>query len=124
MAEKAPSGIPAKDAGSGVCVVLVTTPDPGTGLALVRELVESRLAACGNLIPGVTSVYRWKGEVHQDPECLVIFKTTTARVGELRRRAIELHPYDVPEFLTLSVVDGHPPYLEWVMGEVAEAEMP
>jgi len=124
MAEGGRSGLPPADAGSGVCVVLVTAPDAETGLALVRELVESRLAACGNLISGLTSVYRWKGEVLQDQECLIIFKTTPARVGDLRRRVVELHPYDIPEFLTLPVVDGHPPYLEWVREAVAEAEMP
>ena len=124
MADGAPSPLPVADAGSGVCVVLVTAPDPGTAIGLVREVVGSRLAACGNLIPGLTSVYRWKGEVHQDPESLIIFKTTTALVGDLRRRIVELHPYDVPEFLTLPIMDGHPPYLEWVKGELAEPEMP
>jgi periplasmic divalent cation tolerance protein len=87
-------------------------------------MVEARLAACGNLIPGLTSVYRWKGEVHQDPESLIIFKTTTLLVGELRRRVVDLHPYEVPEFLVLPVKEGHFPYLEWVRGEVVEPEMP
>jgi periplasmic divalent cation tolerance protein len=110
--------------GSGICVALVTVPDPETGLALVREVVGAGLAACGNLIPGLTSVYRWKGKVHEDPECLIIFKTTTELSGALRSRVVRLHPYEVPEFLVFPVENGHPPYLEWVKGEVAETEMP
>ncbi|MGW8265901.1 MAG: divalent-cation tolerance protein CutA [Longimicrobiales bacterium] len=124
MADGAAADSPGSDTRSGVRIVLVTAPDAETGLGLVREVVGARLAACGNLVPGLTSVYRWKGEIHQDPECLVILKTTAALVGDLRTRVVELHPYEVPEFLTLPVLDGHPPYLAWVEGEVAEAEMP
>jgi len=105
-----------------VRVVLVTVPDPETGHSLVRQMVQARLAACGSVVPGLTSIYRWKGEVHQDPESLVIFKTTTSVLEALKTRVVELHPYEVPEFLALPVADGHLPYLRWVLGEVAEPE--
>jgi len=122
LAEDRPSTLPMADAGSGVRVVLVTVPDAEIGLVLAREMVRVRLAACGNIIPGLTSVYRWKGEVHQDPESLVIFKTTAALLEDLKTRVVNLHPYEVPEFLVLPVVDGHLPYLEWVREEVEEPE--
>ncbi len=103
-------------------VVLVTVPSVGAGKELARKVVGERLAACGNVVPGLVSVYRWKGEVHEDPEALVIFKTTDAALSELERRVVELHPYEVPEFLALPLTHGHLPYLRWVLGEVGEAD--
>jgi len=102
--------------GNEVRIVLVTVPDAETGRSLARSVVEDRLAACGNVIPGLLSVYRWKGEVHQDPECLIIFKTVAESISDLEKRVVELHPYEVPEFLVLPVVEGYPPYLDWVRG--------
>lgn len=103
-------------------VVLVTVPDPAVGKELARTVVEERLAACGNVIPGLVSVYRWKGEIHEDPEALVIFKTTEDALPELERRIVELHSYEVPEFLVIPLTHGHHPYLRWVAGEVGEAD--
>lgn len=122
MAESASSAHPVEEEGSGVCLVLVTVPDGEFGARLAQAVVNDRLAACGNVIPGLSSVYRWKGEVHQEQESLVLFKTRTSVLGALERRVVELHPYEVPEFLALPVTDGHLPYLEWVMGEVVEPE--
>ena len=101
-------------------VVLITAPnDPETAKRLARTLVEERLAACVNLVPGLTSVYRWKGEVVEDAEVLLIAKTTEDRLPELMTRVPELHPYEVPEVLALEVGAGHPPYLEWVRASTA-----
>ncbi|MEJ2203457.1 MAG: divalent-cation tolerance protein CutA [Gemmatimonadota bacterium] len=97
-----------------VRTVLVTVPDPAAGEALGRTLVEERLAACANVVPGIVSVYRWEGTVQRDSEALVILKTTAAGVEALRDRIVRLHPYDVPEVLALPVVGGHGPYLRWV----------
>lgn len=108
---------------SAVRVALVTVPDVEVGRSLAREVVEARLAACGNVVPGLFSVYRWKGEVHQDPEALLILKTTSSVIEALREKVLELHPYEVPEFLVLPVEHGHPPYLRWVMGAVGETGM-
>jgi len=105
-----------------VFVVLVTVPDEETGLSLAREVVEGGQAACGNVIPGITSVYRWEGKLHQDPETLVIFKTTEGSLNELKKRVVELHPYEIPEFLALPITEGHLPYLRWVQGEVENIE--
>jgi periplasmic divalent cation tolerance protein len=98
--------------------VLVTVPDSATGEALGRTLVEERLAACANIVPGIVSVYRWEGTIQRDSEALMILKTTVAAMEALRERIVTLHPYDVPEVLALPVVDGHGPYLRWVEDEV------
>lgn len=95
-------------------VVLVTAPDAGSAESLVRRLVEEGVVACGNIVPGITSIYRWKGEVERETEVLVIFKTTESGAAGLIRRVPELHPYDVPEVLVLPVEAGHPPYVQWI----------
>ena len=98
----------------------MTAPDRETALSVVRTLVEERLAACGNVIPGLRSVYRWEGEVEEADEVLVLFKTRADRVMAFLERAAELHPYDVPELLVGDVSEGFGPYLEWVMGACEE----
>jgi len=100
-----------------VRMVFMTVPDPEVGARLVRLVVEEQLAACGNLIPGVRSIYRWKGEVCDDAEVLVILKTTTARIDLLRDRLVALHPYDCPEVVAVPVTGGHSAYLDWVTAE-------
>ncbi len=97
----------------GVCVVLMTAP-AGDAESLGRHLVEEGLAACATLLPGAVSIYRWEGAIERQEECQLILKATAARVPELLERAVELHPYDVPELLVLPVVAGLPGYLDWV----------
>lgn len=101
-------------------VVLVTVPDEAAAAALVERLVEERLVACGNIVPGMTSIYRWQGKVERAREALVIFKTTEAGAGDLIRRVPEIHPYDVPEVLVLPVESGHRPYIDWVVANVGQ----
>ena len=100
-----------------VRVVLVTAPE-AEALAMARNVVESGVAACVNVVPGVRSVYRWQGEVVEDGEHLLIMKTTTSSVDALRRAVTEQHSYDVPEFLELPVTGGSPDYLNWLQGQV------
>lgn len=99
-------------------VVLVTAPDEATGVRLARTLVKEGLIACGNVVPGVTSIYRWEGEVHTDAEVLLVLKTTASRVDALLARIPALHPYEVPEILSLPVEAGLPSYLTWVASAV------
>lgn len=99
-------------------VVLVTTPNEGVAAELARTLVEERLAACGNIIPAIRSIYRWEGRVEDNAECLLILKTDRSAFDELKTRVLSLHPYDVPEVLQLEVADGHLPYLDWIRGAV------
>ena len=97
------------------CVIVCTTLPAGMdGADLARTLVGERLAACVSTLPGVRSVYRWKEKIEEDNEQQVLIKTTAERVGALGDRIRELHPYDVPELLTLPVAGGGAEYLEWV----------
>jgi len=100
-----------------VLVVLVTAPSLDKAAAIARALVEERLAACGNVLPGLRSIYRWEGNVQDDAEALLVLKTTRARFPALRDRILQLHPYQVPEVLALPVEAGSEPYLAWVAGE-------
>ncbi len=101
-----------------VRVVLMTVPDLDVARELGRRLVEERLAACANIVPGLMSIFHWDGEVQDQSEVLLILKTTGSAVGALVERAASLHPYDVPEVLGLPVVEGYAPYLDWVRSEV------
>ena len=80
-------------------------------------LVDERLAACVNVLPTMTSFYRWQGGVERDAERQVIIKTTRDRVVAVQQRLIELHSYDVPEVLVLPVSDGSTAYLDWIRKE-------
>lgn len=99
---------------AGVRLVLVTAPT-AEARTLARTLVEERLAACGNVIEGVHSVYRWEGSVEEADEALLLLKTSRDREAELLRRIPEIHSYDVPEVVVMEVPRGHPPYLDWVV---------
>lgn len=105
-----------------VRVVLVTAPSAEVAAGLARTLVAERLAACGNIVPGVRSIYRWQDEVQDEAEVLVLFKTTAACVAALTARITELHPYEVPEVLALPVSAGLGSYLGWVEGAVVSEE--
>ena len=102
---------------SPIRTVLVTAPDRDVAERLASALVEERLAACANLLPGVTSVFRWEGEVQRAEEVLLILKTTEDRLDALTARVEDLHPYDVPEVLALPVRRGNDAYQAWVVGE-------
>lgn len=95
-------------------LAFMTAPDAETAERIVRVLVEERVVACGNILPGLTSIYRWRGTVERDAEVLVILKTTADGVDRLLERAPALHPYEVPEVLVLEVGSGHPPYMDWL----------
>ena len=94
-------------------VVFTTFPDEASADTIVRKLVEEGLAACISRFP-VRSVYRWKGKIEDDPEVFALLKTHPRRVEALRERLLALHPYEVPEFLVLPVLDGHGAYLSWL----------
>jgi periplasmic divalent cation tolerance protein len=98
-------------------VVLATVPDMEVGRRLARSLLQERLIACASLVPGVTSLYRWNGEVQEEDESLVVMKTRSGLVARLIARIPELHPYELPEVLTLRVADGLPAYRRWVLDE-------
>ena len=95
-------------------IVLTTLPADADTRAFGRTLVEERLAACVNLLPVMDSVYRWEGQVEHDTERQVIVKTSRDRVAALWERIRELHPYETPEFVVLSIQDGSDAYLRWI----------
>lgn len=98
-------------------VVLCTCPDAESAGRIARTLVDERLAACVNRLPGATSVYRWQGEIHEDSEALLLIKTRGELFEALRGRLVALHPYDAPEVIALEITAGHAPYLQWLRAE-------
>jgi len=103
-------------------VVLTTCGNGEDAKALARVLVERRLAACVNAINSVTSTYRWKGEIQQDQETLLIIKTTSARLAALEQAIREHSKYELPELIALPVFGGAANYLAWVGESVAKSE--
>ena len=81
---------------------------------IATALVERGLAACVNVVPGVVSVYRWKGVIHRDEERLLVIKTRGERFEALREALVSLHPYEVPELIAVPVLDGDERYLRWI----------
>jgi periplasmic divalent cation tolerance protein len=79
-----------------------------------REVVERGLAACVNILPSVTSVYRWKGEVEKSDEILLLIKTTGERFEALREALVSMHSYEVPEVIAVQIDAGHLPFLAWL----------
>jgi len=100
--------------GAGFRLVLVTAGTEEEGARIARALVEEGLAACANIVPRIRSIYRWKGEVQDEPECLLFIKTTAARQEALTERVGELHSYSVPETISLPLDRGRESYLDWV----------
>lgn len=98
-------------------VILCTLPDRETARRVATALVERRLAACVNLLPGAESIYRWQGRIECEEEVLAVIKTTASRYEALEKTLSNLHPYDVPEILALRVDRGLEGYLGWVKGE-------
>ena len=101
-----------------VILALSTCPDEATARRIAQALVSERLATCVNRLPGVTSTYFWDGRLQDDPEILLIIKTTAARQAELEARLKALHPYELPEVVILPVTGGNEPYLQWVRSGV------
>jgi periplasmic divalent cation tolerance protein len=101
-------------------LALITAPDAESARRIARALVEERLAACVNLVPGVTSIYRWQGALHEDAEHLLIVKTQANRLAALAERLAVLHPYALPELVALTPSGGSERYLAWVCAETEE----
>lgn len=95
-------------------VVLCTVPDADTAQTLATALVTEKLAACVNIIPGITSIYRWKGAVEQDTEQLLLIKTAAAGFQQLAARIRALHPYELPEIISVPLETGQQDYIQWI----------
>ena len=104
---------------TGCVVVLTTIGNTADRHTLASTLVAERLAACVNVLGEMESVYRWQGEIETDHERQLVIKTTADRVSQLQARLLELHPYEVPEFVVLPVVGGSETYLNWLRESTA-----
>lgn len=107
-----------------ICEVIVTAGDAEALVKLTRALVDERLAACGQNIASIRSIYRWDGAIQDDPEARVALHTRAALVPELTERAKALHSYDVPCVIALPVVGGNPAYIQWVVAETRDPQPP
>ena len=101
-------------------VALSTCGSEEEARKVAKALVEARLAACVNILPQIRSIYFWKDEVCDDPEQLLVIKTTRERYPDLEKRVTELHSYEVAEVIALPIVKGAPEYLSWLAGCCAE----
>jgi periplasmic divalent cation tolerance protein len=103
-------------------IVLTTTGSEEEARKIARHLVEGRMAACVNIVPHVTSIYRWKENIEEAGEWLLLVKTTAAAFEKVSQAIAELHSYDLPECVCLTIEDGSPNYLRWITESVAEPE--
>lgn len=104
---------------SEIIIVFVTVPGLREGSRISKAILTSRLAACVNVIPGVQSIYKWKGKIVQEKEAMLVLKTTRLRYRKLEQKIKELHPYEVPEIIAIPLICGSLQYVEWVTREVA-----
>jgi len=98
--------------------IYMTAGNKAEAKKIGKELVASRLAACVNILDNMNSVYMWDGEIQDDSEVVMIAKTTRERVPELVEKVKSIHSYECPCIVSLAVLDGHKPFLDWIKGEV------
>jgi periplasmic divalent cation tolerance protein len=96
-------------------VVLVTAPTPEKAAEIARTVVEEKLAACGSVIPGIRSIYRWQGKLCDEAEALLVLKAPKKRLQELSDRIVKIHPYEVPEVVALPIEGGNWKYIDWIV---------
>lgn len=104
-----------------VLIAYCTCPDTPCAERIAGALVERGLAACVNLVPGVSSIYRWQGAVERSEEVLLLIKTTAARMPALEAAIDALHPYELPELIAVEAAAGAPRYLDWVRASTSVA---
>ena len=94
--------------------VLCTVPGADAAGKISSAVVEEKLAACASVIPGLSSIYWWKGELCRESELLLVMKTRADLFDSLKERILSLHPYELPEIVALPIAAGHEPYLKWI----------
>ena len=99
-------------------LVVVTTQNVAEAEKIARKLIEKELAACVNIVPKIRSLYRWKGEVHEDQESLMLIKTSRKLIPELKKRIKKMHSYDLPEFIVFKIEQGDRDYLKWLESQL------
>ena len=106
--------------GEQALLAFSTFPDAETARKIVRKIVQARLAACGNIVPQIESIYRWEGKLESSGEALALFKVATEHYREFEEKLNALHPYDVPEIICVKIEKGLPAYLRWVAQSCAQ----
>ena len=104
---------------SEYCIVLCTCPDQGSATRIASMLVENKLAACVNIVPGLTSVYEWKGNIENAQEQLLIAKTKSTAFQAVANAILDIHPYELPEIISIPINNGLAGYLSWIDSNVA-----
>lgn len=104
-----------------MCVVLCTVPDAEHADRIAGILVEERLAACVNIVPGLVSVYRWQGALQRDAEVLLLIKTAPEVYRQLEERIRALHPYELPEIISVPIRTGQVDYIQWIKDNLAQS---
>lgn len=102
-----------------VLIVLITASSQKEAMKIGQAVMAERLAACVNLVPAVTSLFHWEGNVHKSREVLMIFKTTERRYAALEKKILSIHSYEVPEVIAVRVDRGFDRYLGWIRQETA-----
>ncbi|QQL45327.1 divalent-cation tolerance protein CutA [Sulfuriroseicoccus oceanibius] len=105
-------------------LAVTTFPSDHIAREIASVLIDQKLAACVNLLPGATSIYRWQDQVHADDEIVALIKTTSAVFSELKLLLNDLHPYDSPELIAINIEDGLPDYLGWIVDETSADRKP
>jgi periplasmic divalent cation tolerance protein len=95
-------------------VVIMTTPNKEEAAKIVRSLVRERLIACANIVGPVSSVFWWQGKIDEENEFLILMKSHKNPFERISERIMEIHSYDVPEIIALPIIEGSPPYLDWL----------
>lgn len=103
-------------------LLYVTTSSRDEAMAIGRAIVEERLAACANVLPGMSSIYRWQGTVEQADEAVLLLKTRAALADQATRRVVALHSYECPCVVALPLEAGNPSYLQWISEQTSAAD--
>jgi len=109
------------DSSPATLMVYCTCPDEAAGKTLATELVREGLAGCINVVPGLTSIYKWHGEMREGTEALLLIKTPAARYAALEAALRERHPYELPEIIAVDIEEGLHDYLQWLSDETGSA---
>jgi periplasmic divalent cation tolerance protein len=103
-------------------VIFITAGSQAEAEKIARRLVEEKLAACVNIVPGTVSVFSWEGKVNQENEVLLIVKSVAAQLNAVINRVKQLHSYQVPEIIALPIIGGAPDYLKWLREEISAGD--
>lgn len=95
-------------------LIITTCPDQQTAETIANNLLNSKLAACINIFPGITSVYQWEGKIVNEKEFLLIIKSHATKYAEIEKNLLQNHPYELPEIIAVPVQRGLPDYLQWI----------